>query len=236
VASRRMAFFDLGGEFIKDASTAANFFINSKIDSTESFYGISSIQDDNPHYELRKFSPRLECVHTLVSAPSVLTSQKKYRAYSPMITYDLTKDDRVVFGLPDRYEISICDPKGRLIRRITRPYNPVEISAEEQAEYDKRQAPPGYTFEIPQYHSAYNWIFVDDQDRIFIATWEKSENMTSYDIFTAEGKYLAKALLSITPTVLKKDNFYTIEADEEGYQNIKRYRVTWLIDWDRFGI
>jgi hypothetical protein len=236
VANRRMAFFTLKGEFIKDVSTAANFFFGSIIDSTESYYGILSAQDDDPHYELRKFSPELEYLHTLASSPSVLTSQKIYKAYSPMITYDLTKYDQVVFGFPDRYEISICDPKGVLVRKITRVYDPVEISAEERAEYEKRQAPPGYTFEIPKFHSAYNWIFVDDQGRIFIATWEKSENMHSYDIFTAEGKYLAKVLLGITPMVMKKNKIYTIEADEEGYQKIKRYQITWLIEWDRSGV
>lgn len=235
VAGRRMAFFTLEGEFIKNVSTAAGFFIDSKIDSAESFYGISSVQDDNPHYELRKFSPKLEHVHTLASSPSVLTSQKLYKAYSPMITYDLTRQDQVVFGLPVNYEISVCDPNGVLIRTITRPYEPVEITAEERAEYEKRQAPPGYTFEIPKYHSAYDRILVDDKSRVFIATWEKFGNKTSYDIFTAEGRYLAKALWSMTPLVMKNNMIYTIEADEEGYQKIKRYRMTWLIDWDGSG-
>jgi hypothetical protein len=227
VSGRRMVFFTLEGEFIKNLISARNFFIGSKVDSKECFYGLMPVQNENPHYELRKFDPNLEVVHTVITAPSVLTQQKTYRAFSPMITFDLDKDDNVVFGYPETYEINICDPAGNLARKITRVFKPVEISLEEKEEVTSRRLPPEYTFEIPKFHSAFQGILVDDQSRIYVQTWEKDDGKYYYDIFTAEGKYFVKVLLNFTPLVIKRNKIYTVEADEEGYQKIKRYQIIW---------
>ena len=145
-----------------------------------------------------------------------------------MITFDLDKDDNIVFGYPETYEINICDPAGKTVRKITRIFKPVEISVDEKEEVGNRQLPPGYTFDIPKSHSAFQGILVDDQSRIYVCTWEKDDGKYYYDIFTAEGKYLVKVLLNFTPMVIKEDKIYAIETDEEGYQKIKQYQVSWL--------
>ena len=227
VSGRRMVFFTLEGEFIKNLISAKNFFIASKVDSKECFYGIMPVQNENPHYELRKFDCNLEVVHTVIIAPSVLTQQKTYRAFSPMITFDLDKDDNIVFGYPETYEINICDPAGNLARKITRVFKPVEISLEEKEEVESRRLPPEYTLGIPKFHSAFQGILVDDQSRIYVQTWEKNDGKYYYDIFTAEGKYLVKVLLNFTPLVIKRNKIYTVETDEEGYQKIKRHQIIW---------
>ena len=43
----------------------------------------------------------------------------------------------------------------------------------------------------------------------------------------SEGKYIAKIPFKVRPQTWKKNKLYTIEEDEEGYQYIKRYKVTW---------
>lgn len=227
VRGRRMVFFTLEGEFIKNLISARNFFVGSKVDSKECFYGIMPIQDENPHYELRKLDPNLEVLHTVISSTSVLTQQKTYKVYSPMITFDLDKDDNIVFGYPDTYEINIYDPAGKPVQKITKIFKPVEISVEEKEEVANRQPPPGYTFDIPKFHSAFQGILVDDQSRIYVCTWEKDDGKYYHDIFTPDGKYLAKVLLNFTPVVIKKNKIYAIETDEEGYQKIKRYQIVW---------
>ena len=50
-----------------------------------------------------------------------------------------------------------------------------------------------------------------------------------YDVFDAEGRFLAELELDFIPIVWNKDRIYTIEEDEEGYQYVKRYKVTWKI-------
>jgi hypothetical protein len=227
VRGRRLVFFTLEGEFIKNLTTARNFVFGSKIDSKKCFYGITPIENENSHYELRKFDPNLEVVHTVTAAPSVLTQQKTYRVYSPIIAFDLDNDDNIIFSYPEAYEINICDPTGNLVRKITREFKPVEISEEEKEEVSGRRLPPGYILDIPKFHSAFQEILVDDQSRMYVCTWEKNNGKYYYDIFTAEGKYLVKVLFDFAPSAIKKDKLYSVEADEEGYQKIKRYQIIW---------
>ena len=229
VSGRRLAFFSLEGEFIKNVSSAKNFFIRSEADSKECLYGIMVIQDENPRYELRKFSPALEVLHTVMSSPSVLTKQNTYREFSPQIMFDVGDDDNVFFTYPERYEINECDPSGKLVRKICKEFTAVEITEEERKEITNRQLPPGFSYDIPKFHSAFQSILVDDQNRIYVCTWEKENGEYNYDIFTAEGKYLVRVLLNFTPLVIKKNKIYAVETDEEGYQTIKRYQVSWLL-------
>jgi hypothetical protein len=229
VSSRRMVFYSLEGQFIRSVSSAKNFFIMSKADSKECLYGVMSFQDENPHYELRKFSPDLEVLHTVMSSPAVLTKQNIFRAFSPMIMFDVGEDDNVFYAYPEKYEINICDPSGKPVRKIYREFTAVKITDEEREKVENSRLPPGFSFDIPKFHSAFQGMLVDDQNRIYICTWEKNNGGYYYDIFTAEGKYLAKVKLGFTPSVIKRDKIYDVEADEEGYQKIKRYRINWLL-------
>ena len=48
-------------------------------------------------------------------------------------------------------------------------------------------------------------------------------------IFNPDGKYVLKISLNALPECWKKGKMYTIEYDEQGYQHIKRYKLTWKI-------
>ena len=227
VSSRRMVLFTLEGQFIKSVSSAKNFFVMSEADSKECMYGVMAIQDENPRYELRKFSSGLEVLHTVISSPAVLTKQNTYRAFAPQIIFDVGEDDNVVFAYPEKYEINVCDPSGKPVRRIYKEFTPVEITEEERKKIASRRLPPGFSFDIPRFHSAFQRLWVDDQNRIYVCTWEKDNGGHNYDIFSAEGKYLARVLLDFTPSIIKEDKIYAVETDEEGYQKIKRYQINW---------
>ncbi|TET64977.1 MAG: hypothetical protein E3J56_16475 [Candidatus Aminicenantes bacterium] len=64
---------------------------------------------------------------------------------------------------------------------------------------------------------------------MFVQTYEKTTGGGSYyyDVFNSEGKYIAKIPLKSQPWVWKRGKLYNIEEDEEGYQVVKRYKVTW---------
>jgi hypothetical protein len=79
------------------------------------------------------------------------------------------------------------------------------------------------------YHPAFSYLRTDDEGRIFVGTWEKptSGDGFFYDVFDSEGKDIAQMPLNFTPQVIKNGKIYTIEEDEEGYQYVKRYRISW---------
>jgi len=71
----------------------------------------------------------------------------------------------------------------------------------------------------------------DDEGRIFVRTYKKTEEGKYYnDVFDSEGKYIARISLKYRPIVWKNQKLYTIEEDEDGYQYVKRYKVTWNLD------
>jgi len=56
--------------------------------------------------------------------------------------------------------------------------------------------------------------------------YSKKENSV-LDVFASEGRYIAKISLKVRSRILRNNNLYTLEEDEEEYQVVKRYKVTW---------
>jgi hypothetical protein len=46
-------------------------------------------------------------------------------------------------------------------------------------------------------------------------------------VFDAKGRFLGATSLADKPLLIKGNHLYSLEEDEEGYQIIKRYTVTW---------
>ena len=51
-----------------------------------------------------------------------------------------------------------------------------------------------------------------------------------HDVFDSEGRYLAKIPLVFRPFVIKKNKFYTVTEDEDGFHIVKRYKANWMFD------
>jgi hypothetical protein len=200
------------------------------IDSAGNIIGIVIVEEeDNPRYELQKFNPELNYLCSLDSSPLPGTNNR-YNPFGGVLRWDIYKKNQIVCGYPKNYEMKIFDAEGRLIKKIMKEYDPVAITEEEIEEVKKRESrlPPSWKLVIPKYHSAYSWFIVDDENRIFVRTWEKaSEKGYYYDIFDLEGRYIAKILLKHRPLIFRKNKLYTLEEDEEGYQVVKRYNVIW---------
>jgi len=157
-----------------------------------------------------------------------------YDVFPPDCFWKLGSGNRIVWGYADRYELRTLDSDGTVIRRIIRDYVPVEITSEEknawlQFAFGDTGVPANVKVKWSRYHNAFQFLSVDDKDRIFIQTYEKAMNGKGYycDIFDPEGSFVAKIALKAAPRAVKKDRIYTIEEDEQGYQVVKRYKMTW---------
>ncbi len=226
VAGRQIAIYTLDGEFVRSISTALTRVLFPILDSEECIYDMIPGQGEATGYELRKYSQDLKVQRALMTSPSVLTPQKEYRVYAPIIRFDLAPNDNVVFGYPEEYLIKICDSEGHILRHITREYEPIALTQEEKEAVKIRTPIQDYTYDIPQAHCAYHQISVDDQGWIFVATFEKYDKGYYYDVFTPDGRYFAKVGFLFSPVIMKKNKLYAIESDEEGYEIIKRYEYS----------
>ena len=224
--NRRLTFFSLEGEFIKNISTAEMSLFSTKIDTQGNIIGMVSVREEgNSRYELKKFDPDLNYIYSIASSP--LPTINNFDPFMAVLRWDLNNNDQVVFGYPKTYEIRISDSDGNEVKKITKEYDPVEVTQEEIEELE--EMPPGIKVSMSKFHPAYNRIFVDDELRIFVSTWEKIKEGEGYyyDVFDGDGKYIAKIPLKVRPQTWKNGKLYTIEEDEDGFQYVKRYRVTW---------
>ena len=227
----RLIYFSTQGKHIRDLPIAKAGVRRVSLDSRGDILGLVIVRDkDSPRYELQKFDPALNLIQILDSAPTPSASRKGFNPFMGSIYYTFDKDDRVVCGISDQYGIKIFDSTGSLVQKITRDYDPVEITEQEKNEVEK-EMPPGIKLAIPKYHSAFQWIMTDDEGRIFVMTEEPAPGGRGYyhDVFDAEGRYLAKIPLAFRPHLIKKNKFYTVAEDENGFHVVKRYRADWKI-------
>jgi hypothetical protein len=85
------------------------------------------------------------------------------------------------------------------------------------------------TIKFPKVYPPFIRFSCDEEGRLFVQTYEKTEDEEEdyYDVFDSEGKYIVRISLKYTPLVWKNKKSYMIEENEEGFQIVKRYKVTW---------
>jgi hypothetical protein len=231
--NRRLAFYASDGIFLRHIP-AANViaFLFLKIDSNRNFVGYVLDREGN---ELIKYDSELKPIYTLFKSPPI-TPRVMYLV-TPFMEFSLTKDDNIVWGYAEKYELHVVDSDGKVLKKILKDYVPIKITSEDKERitnerYGSRGVPVGYTLECPENYPPFKSLFIDDEGRIYLETYEKCEDGGCFsDVFDTDGKYIAKVRLGINPVwlVWKKGKLYTIEKDEEGYMFVKRYSAKWHI-------
>ncbi len=228
MGNRSFIYFSKEGQFLSSFSTAKLSLVGARIDSKGNIIGdVFSANPEDRSFVLKKFDSKLNELFTIGSSP--LSPSGVFKVSLPYCFWQITEDDHIVFGYTKNYEIQIMNPEGEVIRKISKEYDPVEFTDKEKKGYLENN-PLKLKIEFPKYHNPFLRFFLDDEGRLFVLTSEKAKDKESnyYDIFDPEGKYITKVLFSINPSLFfKKGKLYTIEEDEDGYQYVKRYKVTW---------
>jgi len=229
--SRVLHFFTLQGEFIKSLSAAKiQFFGRTSMDSQSSIYamtGTINMEKGISTYELKKFDSNLNFLNTVASIPGPKAG-KPFDPFMPLFFWKIYENDTIIYGYQKNYELLVFNPEGKLIKKIVKKYTPLKITEEEKEESPGDSLPP-LKYALSDFHTAFYTFSLDDEARIVVQTWEKTEDRERYyyDVFDPEGKYIAKVSFKFRPQIWNKNKLYTIEEDEEGYQYVKRYKVTW---------
>ncbi len=229
-----ISYFSSEGEYIKSIpiiSTAR--FLSIDIDTAGNIFGIS-IGIEQMGFLLKKYDPELNELLLFGFSPSSSEESNrtgKRNAFFTPLRWDIINGDQVVTGYPEEgYVVKILDTSGNLIRRIEREYTPIETT---QKDFEERIAdrPPKLKKDLyaPKHFPPYRNLIADDEGRIWVRTSEKAPDGKShiYDVFDPEGRFILKVALKATPRVMKNNQMYTIEEDDEGFHVIKRYKVSW---------
>ncbi len=233
-SARKLHFFTLDGKFLRAVSqTKMSFFASPKADRKGNIVAGYMIPGQEVIYDLKKFDSQLKDLFTIFS-----TRILKYpylNPFFPRCYWVVTEEDNIIWGFPDKYELQVLNPEGKLLKKIVKDHIPIKITQEEKDEiinetfggYDNLSSDAKLLWN--KHHNAFIYLSLDEAGRIFTRTYEKAADGKTYyyDVFDSEGKYIAKILLKTRPIVWKMNKLYTIEEDEEGFQMVKRYQVSW---------
>jgi hypothetical protein len=224
----KLIFFTLDGDYLRTAFyrgvQAAYVQLNSNGNYFFKALEFQRQKVSNSYYAANKvelFGPDLNFIK--------LIAKDEYRNVTgpfepPAMVIRFPSSDSVICGLSETYELQTYDLEGRMVKKVARDFDPVEIS-----DYEKEKRKLMGREGLPKYFRAFQDFFVDEDGRIFVQTYERQtdEDKFYFDVFDPDGKYVAKIPLNTLPKFWKNGKMYTIEEDENGYVYIKRYKVTW---------
>jgi len=237
--AQRLNFFSLDGNYLRQMSTTAtrNPFIPIKMDSYGNLIVMAAFAPPPVGgKQLKMYDKNLDLV--MMIAEEERDMRKTFDIGKPTWYCDVSQNDKIVWGHSNDYLLQILNHAGKLIKKITREYDPVEITDGDKKKYETMYAGPlnmGLKIQFRDHYPAFGDISVDDEERIFVKTYERIEDTNEhfyFDVFDREGKYLAKVPIRANLNRIsewRRDKLYTIEEDEGGYVYVKRYKVSWNI-------
>jgi hypothetical protein len=233
--NRKLMFFSSEGEFLKSISTAkAAGLAAIVIDSKGNLTGQAVIPSEKKLIrEVKKYDKDLNPLFTIDTLDFTSIIEGKINPYRLASFYVLGREDNIIYGYPEEYEIEIFNPEGKLIRRILKDYDPVKITKEDQEEFMDRLPAEASVIkdriEFPKLFPAYQSFSRDNQGRIFVRTFEKGKKEREYffDVFDAEGIYIAKIPLDVDPRIWKGKKLYAIRENEDGFQILRCSSIRW---------
>lgn len=226
--SRKFSCFSLSGEFSERISTKEIWALRTGINSDGNFIITSGVMDpDYFHYRLAIYDGDMNLIREIATSPAP-DVRKEFNPFMAISYWTLGKENTIIYGYPQEYEIQIYNSEGQILKKIIKAYDPIEIS-EEEKKARVQEFPEDTKLKFPKYHSAFRRFFSDEEGKIFVQTWEKTDDEVNYyyDVFDQEGKYISKTVLPTRPHSCLKNKLYTIEEDEEGFHHVKRYRIIW---------
>jgi len=225
--SFKLTFFSLDGNYVRTIhlkgiqdlrireNSNGNYFV-----STVEFQGQYSTNSFRSSTEIREYGPDLAFIKTI--------ARDKFRDGNVPLRHSMIARfpsfDTIICGYTDFYEFHIINLEGEIVQKVSKEYEPIAISEEEKEKRGLTRAKG-----IPGYFPAFQDFSVDEEGRIYVQTFERQGDGDQfyYDVFDLDGRFIAKVRLNAFPQCWKNGKMYTIEEDENGYQYVKRYKVTW---------
>ncbi len=265
---RRTSFFDKNGQYLRQIRMQEryeNFYVNSNGFIVAYKWRMAqegNVQKQTLIYGLfnEKFNLVAEFFKDEIVTPmptamdasglaDFLSNAFSIMAFRPMGRTVLANDDFIYFGYPEKYEINVYSPEGKLMKKITRDYESISVSEKDKEGFieliKEDFSSPVFTEDIkdrglknikfPKYKPAYqNFTLMENGWLAVIVDSVKDEYML-FDIFDREGKYIAQfktteiiipieELISELFFFFKNGKAYAVITEDE-YKFAKRYSI-----------
>jgi hypothetical protein len=243
LAQARLNFFSQNGEYLRSFSTISQEAMRRPVINSRGHIvaGFWEYGKDKKTWKttLKKYNSDLKPVSMITTQSTVYETQVQEYFESRRginLVWDVTCKDDIIWGIFTRYEIFVHNSEGELYKKIIRDYEGIKITKQEKGKLIKdwigdTPIPSGFTLKFPERYPPFIRFTCDEEGRIFVQTYDKTEDGEAdyYDVFDSEGKYIARISLKYRPQSWKNKRLYTMEEGEDGYQVVKRYKVTWKI-------
>ncbi len=239
--NRRLAYFSGAGKFLRhQALTQALGLGGLVMDSRGRMAGRSLAVDGGKiGYAIQTFDQELKPVKTLARVELGELGRMKMDVLSGVAGILLAADGRgnVFVGSSKGYVIRVFDFDGRPVRTIERDYDPVPMPKEEREKMTKMlgempaagAVDPKKMFEIPSHMPPYAYFTVNQDGRLLVQTYEKEKGPRDrvFDVFDADGRYIARVPLANGVIAWRGDRIFGIEENENGFEVLKVFRLRW---------
>jgi hypothetical protein len=124
---------------------------------------------------------------------------KKLKGFFPRFSWSVSQNQIYVGNDERGYEIHVYDLEGQLTRKIRKEFQPVQVTTEykEKILTMFKNAPWRWKIYFPDDFPAFQYLFSDDEGRLFVMTYGLSQNGEGYiyDVFNAEGIFICRMSL-----------------------------------------
>ena len=260
--SRRITFFDRDGKFLRQVQmkdryldpqlNSKGFFVANKwtiydeagANKQSNLFGLF---DDhfNLLAELRKDEITMVLPSGLDegSLADFLAKALGLAAFRPSVTYAVGPNDLIYLGYPEKYEIKVFSAEGKLVRKITRDYDPIPVGEKDKADFMSKASygfsAPIYTESIkkrafqkikyPDHKPAYQSFALMENGWLAVIVDSLEGQYTLFDIFDQDGRYIANFKTPIPaegvfsrPVFFKNGKAYAVTTEKD-FQFVKRY-------------
>lgn len=260
IANDRVSFFNKEGKFVKQIKVPAGlsvlginskgFYFGSQSKQIEDaamakWISVYGIFDDkfNSIAEIHRKSIELKNPSGggAKSRAQFLADIFSTEAFKPNITHFFAENDFIYFGYPEKYEISVYSPEGKLLKILQREYNPIKVTEKHKEnfisylenEYFRLGIPTPedikkqvyQLIEYPKYIPAYKQFTLMENGWLAVVVDSIENEYTLIDIFDEDRKYIAQfsAIIPTENLFFKNGKAYAL-ATENDYKFLKRYK------------
>lgn len=259
-----LAIIDAAGHRLSIFDTEGNLLRELPVDRDVARPGTAVIPLENGNYLVRRVilaDPRYSDIVVSLCDPQFgeLKELHRHRVESPELTgkfelpipiplFEASQEHIFVGNGKLGYEILVFDLEGNFVRKIRKEYKPVEISEDYKNEVNGYLDDSEFLFLkdtvfFPKYFQPFQFLFTDDEGRLFVMTYEKGENPEEYwfDIFNPEGVFVFRESLEVflsgnifepgnpvdSWAVMKHGRFHCLREKESGFKELVVYRIKW---------
>jgi hypothetical protein len=239
--NKKILAFDKDGAFLRESKYNPRWYIVTPLENGNYLATGSQreITNEGTGMRLVLYSPNFEEIKKIEFFDMSRYPPDKKHPFGIPLFYWRVKNGKIYVGNENRgYEIQVYDFDGNFLRKIRKEYKPVKYPEEFKKSLETMVKSRSDIY-LLDFTPPFNSFFIDDDDRLFVMTYEQDENNEEYihDVFNTEGIFIGRKSLGLTGmlgqglnhrwAVARNNRYYRLRFDADGYAELIVYRTIW---------